>query len=184
MALEAGHGGGEEITPSYDFDHLTAVIVDARLEAVMAKKAIAAMLLVTMAAWAEMAMAPMLVMHATHMHPGHEMAADMPEKHATHGHAEHAQMAGHPCCPGLHRAEPEDVLALSAGAPACDDPHSCCFRQGPQSVPALASDAPKLAPEMGAAGAALNPAIELSATDNSVSAFRPPPDVFGIPLRV
>jgi len=138
----------------------------------MAKKAIAAVLLVAMAAWAEMAMAPMLAMHA---------------EHAAHHHAEHAQMAGHPCCPGLHRPEPEAVLALTAGTPACDDPHSCCFGQGPQSVPAPARDVKKLAREMAPAGAAtMSPVIESSThvLDNQVLAFRPPPDLFGMALRV
>jgi hypothetical protein len=153
----------------------------------MAKKAIAAVLLVAMLAWAEMAMAPMLAMHAGHMRPGHEMDADMPAEHAAHHHAEHAQMAGHSCCPGLHRAEPEAMLALTATAPACDDPHSCCFRQGPQSVPAPASDVQKLAREMAPVGATtVRPLIEGSrrATDNQVLAFRPPPDAFGMTLRV
>jgi hypothetical protein len=139
----------------------------------MAKKAIAAVLLVAM--------------HAGHMRPGHEMAADMPAEHAAHHHAEHAQMAGHSCCPGLHRAEPEAVLALTATAPACDDPHSCCFRQGPQSVPAPASDVQKLAREMASVGATtVRLLIETSrrATDNQVLAFRPLPDAFGMTLRV
>jgi len=182
-----GYFGRVARTPSCDFDHLTAVIVGARLEAVMAKKAIAAVLLVTMAAWAEMAMAPMLAMHAGHMRPGHEMAADMPAEYATHHHTEHAQMPGHPCCPGLHRAEPEDVLVLRAGDPACDDPHSCCFRQGPQSVPAPVRDLQKLAREMVPAGAAIvRPAVVAAerAIGNEDLAFRPPPDVFGMPLRV
>lgn len=153
----------------------------------MAKKAIAAVLLVAMAAWAEMVMAPMLAMHAGHMRPGHEMAEDMPAEHAAHHHAEDVQMAGHPCCPGLHRAEPEAVLALTADAPACDDPHSCCFRQGPQSVPAPARDVQKLAREMVPTGAAtVRPAVVAAerAIGNEDLAFRPPPDVFGMPLRV
>ncbi len=153
----------------------------------MANKAIAAVLLVAMVVWAEMAMAPMLAMHAGHMRPGHEMAADMPTEHVAHHQAEHAQMAGHPCCPGVHRAEPEAVFVVTAGVPACDDPHSCCFRQGPQSVPAPASDVQKLAREMAPAGAAIvSPAVEVSkrAIDNEVFAFRPPPDVFGMTLRV
>jgi len=153
----------------------------------MARKAIAAALLVAMAAWAEMAMAPMLGMHAGHMRPGHEMAADMPDEHATHHHAQHAQMAGHPCCPGLHRAEPEAVLALTTSGPACDDPHSCCFRQGPQSVPAPASSVQKLARDVAPTGAAtVCPAVESSrrCIDNQLLAFRPPPDVFGMTLRV
>jgi hypothetical protein len=187
MTSGAGHRGHEESTPSCDPDHLTVVVLDARLEAVMAKKAIAAMLLVAMAAWTEMAMAPMLVMHAAHMRPGHEMAADMPAEHAGHHHGEHAQMAGHPCCPGLHKAEPEAMLALTASTPACDDPHSCCFRQGPQSVPAPASNVQKLVRDIALTGAAkVSPTVEAAerAIDNKAFAFRPPPDLFGVTLRV
>ena len=40
----------------------------------MAKKAIAAFLLVVIAAWAEMTMAPMFAMHAGHMRTGHELS--------------------------------------------------------------------------------------------------------------
>ena len=39
----------------------------------MFKKSIAAALLVVMVAWAEMALAPMLAMHAGHVHPAREM---------------------------------------------------------------------------------------------------------------
>ncbi len=153
----------------------------------MARKAIAAALLVAMAAWAEIAVAPMLAMHAGHMRPGHEMAADMPAEHATHHHAEREQMAGHPCCPGVHRAESETMFALTAGVPACDDPHSCCFRQGPQSVPAPAGSEQKLSRDMTPTGAAMiSPTLEAAerAIDNKVFAFRPPPDLFGMTLRV
>jgi hypothetical protein len=156
----------------------------------MVKKAIAAMLLVTMAAWAEMALAPMLAMHAGHMRPGHEMAADMP--HGTHHHAaqhaEPAQMDSHrPCCPGLHEAEPAIVLEIASTAPGCDDPHSCCFRQGPQSVPAPVSDVQKMAREMAPATVVeitpVRPAAN-GAIPDRVLAVSPPPDVFGMTLRV
>ena len=124
----------------------------------MAKKAIAAFLLVVIAAWAEMTMAPMFAMHAGHMRTGHEMAADMPASVSGHHHpghhhtgpqaaqvrderrqAEHPQamVEGRLCCPGLRKMEPVAMLEMVSGSPACNDPHRCCFRQGPQSMPAL-----------------------------------------------
>ena len=159
----------------------------------MAKKAIAAVLLLVIAAWAEMTMAPMLAMHAGHMLPGHEMAADMPAGHSAHHHfahqnAENAQMAaGRPCCPALHKMEPAEVLEVVSGAPACDDPHSCCFRQGPQSMPAPARDVQRLAREMTPAAAVeINPerTAAKSAIHSTALILHSPPDVFGMTLRV
>jgi len=153
----------------------------------MAEKAVAAMLLVAMVAWAEMTMAPMLAMHAGHMRPGHEMAADMPAERAAHHHAELTQMGGHPCCPGLHRAELGADLALTTGTPPCGDPHDCCFRHGPQSVPAPAIDLQKLTREMMPARVATpSPTVEVAnrRIDSSVFAFRSPPDILGMILRV
>jgi hypothetical protein len=155
----------------------------------MARKSIAAFLLVVIAAWAEMTMAPMFAMHAGHMRPGHEMAADMPPQHAGHNHAGHGQkMAeGRPCCPQLHKAEPVAMLEMVSGSPACDDPHSCCFRQGPQSMPAPARDVQRLAREMAPAVAVeINPerGTARRAVDDSLLALRPPPDVFGMTLRI
>jgi hypothetical protein len=158
----------------------------------MLRKALAAFLLLVIAAWAEMTMAPMIAMHAGHMRPGHEMAADMPSNHALphagHHHAEHQAMAeGRPCCPVLHKIEPTEALEVASGSPACDDPHSCCFRQGPQSVPAPARDVQKFAREM--APAALVEIIPVrgagrrSVQDNS-PILSPPPEVFGMILRV
>jgi hypothetical protein len=154
----------------------------------MGKKGIAAILLVVIAAWAEMAMAPMLAMHAGHMRPGHEMAADMPAEHSAHHHSQPAQAAtGRPCCPGVHAAEPVEVMELVSGAPACDDPHSCCFRQGPQSVPAPARDVQRLARQMAPAAAVeINPerAAAKSAIHSTALILHCPPDVFGMTLRV
>src|ERR1700722_2529952 len=123
----------------------------------MAKKAITAMLLVAMVAWAEMALAPMLAMQAGRMRPGHAMAVVMPPEHAHHHAAMHpaGQVAegaptnsGRPCCPGVHTAQPEVVLELSAGLFGCEDPFSCCFQQGPQSIPIPARDVQKLTRDM------------------------------------
>jgi hypothetical protein len=155
----------------------------------MARKALAAFLLVVIAAWAEMTMAPMFAMHAGHMHPGHEMVADMPPQHAGHNHAGHGQtMAeGRPCCPGLHKMEPVAVLEVVSGSPACDDPHSCCFRQGPQSMPTPARDVQRLAREMAPAPAGeINPdrGTPRRNVRNSLLALRPFPDIFDMTLRV
>ena len=154
----------------------------------MARKSIALALLIGIAAWAELALAPMLPMHAGHMRPGHEMAPDMP--HANHHHGApngSDQTAGQmPCCPGLHHPEPAVVLEIASAMQGCDDPHSCCFRQGPQSVPA-ATDVQKLSREL--APVAI---IEVSnalprvtpIVADSIPAFSPPPDVLGMILRV
>jgi hypothetical protein len=155
----------------------------------MAKKAMASFLLVVILAWAEMTMAPMFAMHAGHMRSGHEMAVDMPAEHAAHHHAkQHPAVAeGRPCCPGLHKAQPEALLEMVSDSPACDDPHSCCFRQGPQSVPAPARDVQRLNRQVAPAEAAnVNPVLPtaMRAVHHSAPTLSPPPDVFGMTLRV
>ncbi len=151
----------------------------------------AAILLLAIGAWAEMALAPMLLMHAAHMRPGHEMAADM-ATHASHHHAS-AEMASRPCCP--EHGGPEhhgiksaiEVSWLISDAPACDDPHNCCFRQGPQSVPAPASDLQQLARDTAPASRLfLDPpdSNTKDVVDEAALALRAPPDVFGVILRV
>ncbi len=159
----------------------------------MIRKAIASALLVVIAAWAEMAMAPMLAMHAGHMLPGHETAADMPAApHAHHHHPEaesqQPQNVSHrPCCPGFHDVRLAIVLEVGSAAPGCDDPHSCCFRQGPQSVPATASSVQSLrrdatpAPAPEAMAACLTVTKTIPGNTVSVS---PPPNIFGMILRV
>jgi len=155
----------------------------------MARKSIALALLIGITAWAELALAPMLAMHAGHMRPGHEMAADMP--HAGHHHRApngngqaETQM---PCCPGLHRPRVAIVLEVAAAMHGCDDPHSCCFRQGPQSVPAPASDVQKLSSELARAeiieARVVLPRVAPIAAD-STPAFSPSADVLGMILRV
>ena len=154
----------------------------------------AAVLLVAIGAWAELAMAPMLAMHSGHMLPGHEMAADMPHHAAHHAHHSQHEQAQHeqasagqaPCCPGFHKTQPETALTLTSGAPACDDPHSCCFRQGPQSVPAQARDAQNLTqimPAMTAEAAPARATARLSPRDSALE-LSPPSDVFGMTLRI
>jgi hypothetical protein len=153
----------------------------------MAKKGIAAFLLVVIAAWAEMTMAPMFAMHTGHMRSGHDMAVMLGHNHAGHSHGAQEQVASEqPCCPGFHKMESVVAIAELAGGPSCDDPHNCCFRQGPQNVPAPARVAQKSATEIVLAatlearpatrprGAIRDIAIELS----------PPFAVFGMTLRV
>ncbi|MFZ3266375.1 MAG: hypothetical protein WA172_20390 [Terriglobales bacterium] len=159
----------------------------------MAKKTTAAVLLLVVAAWAEMTMAPMLAMHAGHMRPGHEMAVDMPAEHSAHHRSAHpqsedAQMdAERPCCPGHHKMETADVSEVVSGAPACDDPHSCCFRQGPQSVPTLARSVQRRTREATPV-AAVETGPERGTAEIAISSIalilHSPPDVFGMTLRV
>ncbi|MGA8301752.1 MAG: hypothetical protein WB817_19870 [Terriglobales bacterium] len=155
----------------------------------MVKKAIAAALLVVIAAWAEMAMAPMLAMYAGHMRAGHTMAADMPQSHPAHRHhpqplSEQAPTAHHACCPGLHDAP--SMIEVASSTPGCDGSHSCCFRQGPQSVPAAAGRAQNVrrdatpAPMATAAG---RPATA-KAFNAAFVAVDTPPDLFRVILRV
>ena len=154
-------------------------------QARMAKKAIAAVLLIVVAAWAEMVMAPMLAMRVHPLDTSHAAAANKPAKQAGDHHAEHVRMHGHSCCPGMHGAEPEAAIELTAGAPPCADPHSCCFQQGPQSVPVPARV--KLAREMTpAVKTAVSAGVEdaTCTIDSNVSALRPPPDIFGMTLRI
>lgn len=155
----------------------------------MARKTLASVLLLVIAAWAEMTLAPMLAMHAGHMRPGHEMAADMPMHHPGHHSAAHspAKAEPRPCCPSMHRTEPADVLELVSASPACDDPHSCCFRQGPQSIPAPARSVQRATQEMAPAMAAeVSPLLGTAkpALRNISLALSPPPDIFGMTLRI
>jgi hypothetical protein len=149
----------------------------------MVKKSIAAALLVVMVAWAEMALAPMLAMHAGHVHPAREMAEHMAVHH-------HVMPAGLPCCPGFSKSsKSEDTAALefaASGLP-CQDEHRCCFRQGPQNVPAPASAANRLSRDVAPAEIAeLNPAPDAASHVSSATAVAPgpPPGVLGMVLRV
>jgi hypothetical protein len=158
----------------------------------MRKKAIALVLALVVAAWSEMAVAPMLAMHAGHMLAGHEMAADMPSPQHAHHHAqlsaEQAQGNSHrPCCPGLRGAQTVIVIEVVSAAPGCDDSDSCCFRQGPQSVPAAADSVQNLrrdaTPAPAVEAMAVRPVVKQS-FNRSLVAISPPPDVFGMTLRV
>lgn len=157
----------------------------------MAKRLTAAVMLLVIGAWAEMALAPMLLMHAAHMHPGHHMAVDT-SAHASHHHAP-VEMAAHSRCSGEHGPEHPgvepaiEVSPLLADSPLCDDPHNCCFRQGPQSVPAPASDLQQLARKIAPATRLfLDPpdSNRKSFVDEGALPLRAPPNIFGVILRV
>ena len=155
----------------------------------MAKRATAGVLLISFLIWAEMALAPMLAMHAGHMRAGHEMAADMPAEHAAH-HAQPTEEMNHACCPRAHKETSDSTLEFAAGAPLCADPHSCCFRQGPQSVPVPVREPAgndKLAKHPLPASLALTiPENDRTSREPSDGflALGPPAEVFGMTLRV
>ena len=114
----------------------------------MAKKVVAGVLLLAIAAWAEMALAPMLAMHA-HAHPGRTLVAELSSRHAPNHHGVAAeQVAKHACCPPVVRIETEGMVELVAESSGCQDSHRCCFRQGPQSVPAPVSEDQQLRPQV------------------------------------
>ncbi|MFI5102638.1 MAG: hypothetical protein ACHP9V_04605 [Terriglobales bacterium] len=145
----------------------------------MVKKSIAAALLVFIVAWVEMAMAPMLAMVAGHVHPEREMA-----EHIAH---HHAMPAGHACCPSPTTSKTEDAVLLefAAGSLPCQDEHRCCFRQGPQSLPAPVSGQ-RLSQEI-----ALIEIAELGSDEARSQVFPmaavtlgPPPGLLGMVLRV
>lgn len=155
----------------------------------MAKRATAAVLLFSVLVWAEMALAPMLAMHAGHMRASHEMAADMPAEHSAH-HTQPQEEMNHPCCPPAHKQTSANTLEFTAGAPPCGDPHSCCFRQGPQSVPAPARQragydelAKDLIPASQAVPIPANEWAKQGSWD-SVPSVSPRAEVFGMTLRV
>jgi len=148
----------------------------------MCKKSIAATLLVVMVAWAEMALAPMLALHARHVHPAREMAKSVGGQMDAH---HHVMPAGHPCCPRLDKTENAAPLASAAGSLPCQDEHRCCFQQGPQSVPAPAGArlSPEIAPEE-IAGLSPDREAESDVSPATAVALGPPPGQFGMVLRV
>lgn len=146
----------------------------------MLKKSIAAGLLVVMVAWAEMAVAPMFVMHVWPVHPAREMSEHM----AVHHHR--AMPAGHPCCPGLGKTENAAPLEFAASSLPCQDQHRCCFLQGPQSVPAPVSAGRGLSREIASATIAeFSPThAEWHISPATAVAPGPPPGLLGMVLRV
>jgi hypothetical protein len=151
----------------------------------MLKKSIAAALLVVMVAWAEMALAPMLAMHAGHVHPAREMAEHVASHHGAAHH--HAMPAGHPCCPGLGKTENTAPIEFAASSLPCQDEHRCCFRQGPQSVPAPLTAGDKLSRDVAPSEIAeLNPAYDAEShvSPATAVALGPSPGLLGMVLRV
>ncbi len=108
---------------------------------IMGKKFIAAVLL-AVGTWIEMALAPMLLMSG-HLHS----AAEVAEHGAFH---HHVMPAGHACCPKIGATgstEDSGLAEVMSGGLPCADEHRCCFRQGPQSVPAPVSAGQRLSQE-------------------------------------
>jgi hypothetical protein len=145
----------------------------------MVKKSIAAALLVAMVAWAEMALAPMFLMHAGHVHAAREVAEHM----AAH---DHVMPAGHPCCPGLGKAVETALLDFAATSLPCREQHRCCFLQGPQNPPAPVSSRYRLSQEITAAEIAqLSPAqAESHVSPTTAVVPGPAPGLLGMVLRV
>lgn len=151
----------------------------------MLKKSFAAALLVAMVAWAELTMAPMIVMQLWHAHAGREMSANMAAQR-------HSMPAGHPCCPGVGKTgvrKTLDVAVLDFGAtsPPCRDEHRCCFRQGPVNVPVPVSARAGLSQNAAPAEiAALDLARDSESYLSSPAAIAlgPPPSPLGMVLRV
>ena len=153
----------------------------------MARKAIAGMLLLVIAAWAEMAVAPMLAILAGHMHGEHAMASKEFPQHASHRVVSKRQSAKHACCPPIGRVEAEGVLELVAENSGCQDSHRCCVRQGPQSVPAPASEARRLGPQPSSTATSQAPQIAnvSCSIDAEMETDLPAyPHLFGMTLRI
>jgi hypothetical protein len=146
----------------------------------MVKKSIAAALLVAMVAWAEMALAPMLAM------PAHMLPAFDSVEHAVM----HAMPAGHACCPKIsttNNSEEQAPVEFASNRLPFQDEHRCCFRQGPQSVPAPVSAQQRLSQATASAEIAV---IRLAGGSYSrvlsevQFALGPPPSTMGMVLRV
>jgi hypothetical protein len=146
------------------------------------KKSIAAALLVAMVAWAEMALAPMLAMPA-HILPG----INSVEHAVMH---DHATPAGDPCCPKIsttNKSEEPPWVGFNSSSLPLQDEHRCCFRQGPQSVPAPVSGQQRLSQETASAETA--EIMPVGGKDSRVlpgiqCALGPPPSTMGMILRV
>jgi hypothetical protein len=145
----------------------------------MVKKSIAAALLAAMMAWAEMAMAPMFLMHAGHVHPAREVAEHMAVHH-------HVMPASHPCCPGLGKSGEAAPLEFAATSLPCQEQHRCCLLQGPQNLPAPVSSRYRLSQDIASAEIAQ---LSLAQAESHVSPATavvsgPPLGLLGMVLRV
>ena len=142
------------------------------------KKSIAAALLVAMVAWAEMALAPMFLMHAGHVHPAREV-----EHMAAH---HYVMPAGHPCCPGVGKTGETAPREFAATSLPCREQHRCCFLQGPQNPPAPVSSRYRLPQEIAAAEIAQrSPARAESHLSPTIAVVPgPAPGLLGMVFRV
>jgi hypothetical protein len=145
----------------------------------MAKKSIAAALLMVMVAWAEMSLAPMFLMAAGHVPPSPGVAG-----HKTAGH--HVMPTGHPCCPRISNTENAASLVFAVSSLPSQDEHRCCFLQGPNNVPAPVSVGKRLA--RGIALAEVAELVPLQAESHvspmTAVAPGPPPGLLDMVLRV
>jgi hypothetical protein len=147
----------------------------------MMKKSIAAGLLMVMMVWAEIALAPMLIMNLWHGQAAQAMSEQM------NAHL-HVMPAGHPCCPRIGEPIPnkEDLAGFEFATTSlpCQDEHRCCFQSGPVNVPAPVSAARRYSRAIIPATAELS----VPATSNEVHATAvapgPPPGLAGMLLRV
>jgi hypothetical protein len=154
----------------------------------MARKAIAAMLLVAIAAWTELALAPMLTMPGGHMHRGHWLVAEVTSQSIADDHAAAARSAKHACCPpAIRHAKRPGTLEFVANSSDCQGSHRCCFRQGPQPVPAPATEIRFSGPQIFAVVA---PQVDQPANGFQI-VFAPAPvasppylQIFGVTLRI
>jgi hypothetical protein len=109
----------------------------------MARKIISALLLIAMALWAELTLAPFFSLH---VHA--QMAASAHTDHQP------SDMPAHPCCPKAHGPVIPPPYAISSAELPCADEHRCCFRQGPQSAPAPAGSPNRLSKDLVAVNSA------------------------------
>ena len=147
----------------------------------MVKKSIAAALFVVMVAWAEMALAPMLLMHAGHVHPAREMSEHMAAYHHVMPPGRH-----YPCCPGISNTENTAPLEIANTSLPCQDEHHCCFRQGPLSVPAPVGAEHRFSRAIAPAEAAELSLPKAASNDFPATAVAPgpPPGLLAMVLRV
>jgi hypothetical protein len=149
----------------------------------MGKKFIAAVLLLGVGTWIEMALAPMLLMSAEHLHS----AAEVAEHGAFH---HHVMPTGHACCPKIGatgRTEDSGLAEVASSSLPCQDEHRCCFRQGPQSVPAPVRAGQRLSQELALAEEpGFVPTPDSESHVFSVPEFGPgpPPGLLGMVIRV
>lgn len=148
----------------------------------MFKKSIAAALLMVILVWAEVALAPMILMRAGHLHQAREIPGHVAQ-HLTAHH--HTMPAGHPCCPGIGKTETAPPSEFAANSSPCQNERSCCSQPGPQSVPApvRTRSSQQIAPAQ-IAELSSDRDAESHTSPPTALAPGPPPGQFGMILRV